>query len=401
MEKTKFSWGVGLVIFVVLLSLGIMPLGIVFFKSKKPVYSPPLKADIKSLDYLTKSWNSFSSWGSLTGGLFLLFLAVGGNFIAETFGCHLQQILTHQPGVKFLFLFMITFFATAFQSQPTEPIYAQFFKAFVVFILFVVISKTTKWFMFGAVMILIGIFICQLQKRVYIARFEEDPDNETNKDKLNSALKWINIFQSLLLGGLILILMLGVRNYIKKQVLDRGSLEGEINPWLYGLDSVEKEKAAKNLHERQWLWAPTPFDITNRVKGAYNHPPGNIEKRLKKKIANETRPPWTQIKIAKEKNAFNLKKFWGWTTEPSLECESLTESTKKCKENYCNYPRSADHPSTKYCYSGSPVNKQPDNMDDCDSDEVWDKNKEQCRPEKDTKEKKMGFIFSYCSHSAD
>ena len=55
MEKTKFSWGVGLVIFVVLLSLGIMPLGIVFFKSKKPVYSPLLKADIKSLEYLTKS----------------------------------------------------------------------------------------------------------------------------------------------------------------------------------------------------------------------------------------------------------------------------------------------------------------------------------------------------------
>mgnify|MGYP003332446493 CR=1 FL=1 len=45
---------------------------------------------------------------NLTTGLFLLFLAVGGNYMGETLGCQTQKILTENMYVKQLFIILQT-----------------------------------------------------------------------------------------------------------------------------------------------------------------------------------------------------------------------------------------------------------------------------------------------------
>ena len=154
----KFTEGLGITSFIALIIGIIITYQIV--KDKRP--------------YFNNSFNTISNWGALISGLFLLFLAVGGNFIAETFGCHLQRLLTHSPGVKFLFLFMITYFATSFQAANTEPISAKFLKAIVVFFMFVLVSKTTIRYLGFTVLILMLIFLFQQQKDIEKAQSQTD-----------------------------------------------------------------------------------------------------------------------------------------------------------------------------------------------------------------------------------
>ena len=57
---------------------------------------------------------------NLTTGLFLLFLALGGNFLAETLGCKTQKILSENMVVKQLFIIMMIYFTINFTSNDNE-----------------------------------------------------------------------------------------------------------------------------------------------------------------------------------------------------------------------------------------------------------------------------------------
>ena len=221
--------------------------------------------------YFGHSFNTISNWGALISGLFLLFLAVGGNFIAETFGCHLQRLLTHSPGVKFLFLFMITYFATSFQVANTEPISAKFLKAIVVFFLFVLVSKTTIRYMGFTVLILMLIFLFQQQKGIESAQFETLEITQTDLEK---RFKIYNTIQVSLFILLFFVLLLGVRKYARKQMLDRGAKEGAIGlPGFFGLDSLANEQG-KAANDREWLWSTEKSDelIPSVPKNTYSEP---------------------------------------------------------------------------------------------------------------------------------
>ena len=45
-------------------------------------------------------------------GVFLLLLAVSGNFIAETLGCKVQKLLTNNMYAKNIIIILITYFSS-------------------------------------------------------------------------------------------------------------------------------------------------------------------------------------------------------------------------------------------------------------------------------------------------
>ena len=56
-------------------------------------------------------------------GIFLLVLAVAGNFVAETLGCKTQKLLSENMYAKHLVILLILYFAIGFTSsdEPQHP----------------------------------------------------------------------------------------------------------------------------------------------------------------------------------------------------------------------------------------------------------------------------------------
>ena len=59
----------------------------------------------------------FGDFIGLTDGFFLLFLAVSGNFIAETLGCETQFLFSNNLIVKQIIVFLILFFTINLTSK--------------------------------------------------------------------------------------------------------------------------------------------------------------------------------------------------------------------------------------------------------------------------------------------
>ena len=73
-------------------------------------------------DYITQS--DLDRYLSISSGIFLLLLAVSGNFVAETLGCKLQNILTNNMVVKNLvILFMIYFTINITAEKGLNPLF--------------------------------------------------------------------------------------------------------------------------------------------------------------------------------------------------------------------------------------------------------------------------------------
>ena len=75
----------------------------------------------KNVDSEAKTATHPSKIHSLTKGVFLLLLAVSGNFVAETLGCNTHQLLKTNMFAKHLLVFMILYFTISFTSHEEAP----------------------------------------------------------------------------------------------------------------------------------------------------------------------------------------------------------------------------------------------------------------------------------------
>ena len=75
----------------------------------------------KNVDSDAKSATHPSRIHSLTKGVFLLLLAVCGNFVAETLGCNTHELLKTNMFAKHIYGFMILYFTISFTSNDDAP----------------------------------------------------------------------------------------------------------------------------------------------------------------------------------------------------------------------------------------------------------------------------------------
>ena len=54
-------------------------------------------------------------------GIFLLILAISGNFLSETMGCQIQKLLTNNMFAKNIIILMVIYFSLGFASDQTNP----------------------------------------------------------------------------------------------------------------------------------------------------------------------------------------------------------------------------------------------------------------------------------------
>lgn len=75
----------------------------------------------KNVDSDVKSATQSKKIHAITKGVFLLILAVSGNFVAETLGCNTHELLKTNMFAKHLLVFMILYFTISFTSHEEAP----------------------------------------------------------------------------------------------------------------------------------------------------------------------------------------------------------------------------------------------------------------------------------------
>lgn len=123
--------------------------------------------------------------------LFLLFLTIGGNFLAPLFPCQVQELFTTSIYHKHILAFCTLFFAIVLASDMVKDLTLLFRKTILLYLLFVFITKMDKNFFLLFLLILGSKYLLENQ----IDNLPKDTPEETiNKyKKINKILLYVLI----------------------------------------------------------------------------------------------------------------------------------------------------------------------------------------------------------------
>lgn len=109
-------------------------------------------------------------------GVFLLLLAVSGNFIAETLGCKVQKLLSNNMYAKNIITILITYFSIGLSNadEIISPL-ENFKSALLIWIVFVIFNKMSLLF----TLVAFGLLIIKLFLYNYVEYYNKK--GETNK----------------------------------------------------------------------------------------------------------------------------------------------------------------------------------------------------------------------------
>lgn len=144
-------------------------------------------------------------------GVFLLILAVSGNFIAETLSCKTRSLLSSNMYAKNLTILLIIYFSLGLVSNkkviPTE----HYKNTFIIWILFLIFNKMNIHFTIFTFMLLFLMLICKNWIDYYNANDKEK--NKENIIKLHNISKYLMLITSISI-------IIGFSLYYKKQYSD-------------------------------------------------------------------------------------------------------------------------------------------------------------------------------------
>ena len=94
-------------------------------------------------------------------GLFLLILAISGNYVAETFGCQTRRLLSNNQYAKHIMTFIILFFSIDFVSgvsnKPASP-FDNLKMTGIIYLLFILFTRMNLFFTVLAFLLLMGVY---------------------------------------------------------------------------------------------------------------------------------------------------------------------------------------------------------------------------------------------------
>ena len=144
-------------------------------------------------------------------GIFLLILAISGNFVAEVLGCKTQQLLSENMIAKHSIIFMILFFTINFVDSGTQKAPIDIFKiAICIHILLLLFTKMNIYFTITCFVLLFIIYI----SFVYIDYYNQD------KLKHKHRIEQIRKIQPMLYKLVGILIIVGFVIYFKKQYTD-------------------------------------------------------------------------------------------------------------------------------------------------------------------------------------
>jgi hypothetical protein len=145
-------------------------------------------------------------------GIFLLILAVSGNFVAETMSCQAQKVLSDNMYVKHAIIVLITYFSLGFASDEENVSPVELFKQAVsIWAFFLMFNKMEMFFTAIVVAMLATLLIC----KNYITYYQKQ-DAKKNKEIINT----LTLTMDYLFSAITLTTIVGFGLYFKKQHTD-------------------------------------------------------------------------------------------------------------------------------------------------------------------------------------
>jgi len=142
-------------------------------------------------------------------GIFLLILAVSGNFVAETMSCQAQKLFTENMYIKHGILILIIYFSLGFASNETIISPTELLKqALSIWVFFIMFNKMDMFYTGMVVAMLTVLLVC----KNYITYYSKQ-DDEKHKKIINTLTQTIDS----LFSGIMLTTIIGFGLYFKKQ----------------------------------------------------------------------------------------------------------------------------------------------------------------------------------------
>ena len=137
--------------------------------------------------------------------LFIFYVTLGGNFVAQLFPCQVQKLFTENIYYKHFLAFFILFFAIVLTSDQSEKISTTLFsKTLFLYSLFIILTRMDKNFF-------LMFFVALCIKFIIINELSHTKDN-TLKDKYNKINKILN-YVLISIGIIGFILYYGEKKY--------------------------------------------------------------------------------------------------------------------------------------------------------------------------------------------
>jgi hypothetical protein len=156
--------------------------------------------------------NKSSTKFTIIQGIFLLIVAVSGNFVAETMSCQTQKLLSENMYVKNAVIILIVYFSLGFASSEHNISPSEVFKqSLLIWSFFLMFNKMEIFFSAMVVAMLTMILIC----KDYITYYEKY-DKKKHATTINTLSQTMNY----LFYGVIVTTIVGFGMYFKKQRSD-------------------------------------------------------------------------------------------------------------------------------------------------------------------------------------
>ena len=146
-------------------------------------------------------------------GIFLLFLAISGNFIGETFSCNLQRLLKTNMIAKHALLIIILYFSINFSGRKDSDYFKHplhtLKSTFIIYSIFLLFTKMNIYFTIYSVFLL---------SILYILHDYIDYCKHHKKDK--KYIGKLSKLSDIIIIKLLLIILVGFILYLSKQYKD-------------------------------------------------------------------------------------------------------------------------------------------------------------------------------------
>lgn len=139
-------------------------------------------------------------------GIFLLILAISGNFIAETLGCKTQKLLKENMVVKHIVIFLIIYFVLGFTSDEKLHPLDIGKNALFIWILFVLFTRMSLFFT-------IIVFILITFRYIISLTIEYYKEKEENSEFIES----LKLMGDNMVYVIVVLILVGFILYTRKQ----------------------------------------------------------------------------------------------------------------------------------------------------------------------------------------
>ena len=147
-------------------------------------------------------------------GIFLIFLALMGNFLAPTLSCNIQTLFMNNIIAKHFIVFLLIFYTIHIFYDDEVDIITLFLNSFIIYILFILFSKQQLYFSYAIILMM---FVEYLIYASISYNEKKLKNNETSNNKLNNEIKKLKQLSNIIAYLILFILIIGFISYYNKQ----------------------------------------------------------------------------------------------------------------------------------------------------------------------------------------